>query len=154
MEQKSSFWPVVTAIIITAVIVGGGMYYFNKTTKTEEPVVITTPVETTTPTVSTKTFVDYYTTRDQFLDSSMRKTPTELDLKEIAKIEIACPENADGPCGGFLEIVSSSTLGSGNQEFYLAQEGGAGYSYYGPFTDDLNRIVNEAKQSEPLKEVY
>jgi hypothetical protein len=130
-------WKIVLAIIITAVLVGGGMYYFNGVTKMS--------------TTETKTFMDYYTGRDQFLNNSMSKTPAELGLKEIAKIEIACPEDADGPCGGSLEVVSASVLGMGNQEFYLAEEGGAGYSYYGPFMDDLQRIVSESQSIKSLK---
>jgi hypothetical protein len=130
-------WKIVLVVIITAVLVGGGMYYFNGVTKMS--------------TTETKTFMEYYTERDQFLNNSMSKAPAELGLKEIVKVEIACPEDADGPCGGFLEIVSASILGSGNQEFYLAEEGGAGYSYYGPFTDDLQRIVSESQAIKSLK---
>jgi len=159
MEQgKSNVGAVVLAIIITAVVVGGGVYYFQqKPTETNQPTVETPKVETpktvTTP-APQKSLVAYYETRDQFLNNSMRKKPEELGFKEVAKVKVACPENADGPCGFDLLILSKESVSSGVQEFYLAQEGGAGYSYYGPFSDDLKRIVDESKTIESLKEVY
>lgn len=159
MEQgKSSLGAVVLAIIITAVVVGGGVYYFQqKTTETNQPTVETTKVETpktiTTP-APQKSLVAYYETRYQFLNNSMRKNPEELGFKEVAKVKVACPKNADGPCGFDLLILSKESVNSGIQEFYLAQAGGAGYSYYGPFSDDLKRIVDESKTIESLKEVF
>ena len=165
MEQgKSNVGAVVLAVIITAVVVGVGIYYFQQnTSKTEQPVVestneVETPVAVTTP-APQKSLVKYYETR---VDSEtlgekngfLMKTPEELGFKEIAKVKIACPENADGPCGGDLLILSQESLHSGDQKFYFAQEGGAGYTYYGPFSDDLKRLVEESKTIDSLKEVY
>jgi len=157
-QEKSNVGSVVLAIVITAIVVGGGVYYFQQnTTKTDQPTAKTT--EVTTPKVVTtpapqKSLIEYYKTRDQFLNSGMMKNPEALGFKEVGKAKVACPENADGPCGFDLLILSKDTLHSGNQEFYLAQAGGAGYSYYGPFSDDLQRIVNESKTIESLKESY
>jgi len=149
MEQgKSNVGTVVLAVIITAVVVGVGVYYFQKnTTETVQPAIETTPAPQ-------KSLVEYYETRDQHLDGSMMKAPEELGFKELATVRVACPEDADGPCGFDLLILSKESLHSGQQEFYLAQAGGAGYSYYGPFTDDLERIVDESEKIESLKEVY
>jgi hypothetical protein len=158
MEQgKSNAGAVVLAIIITAVVAGGGAYYFQKSI-TEKPAAesaneMETPVAKTTP-VPQKSLAGYYKTRNQYLDSSMMKTPEESGFKELATVKIACPEDADGPCGFDLLILSKESLRSGEQEFYLAQAGGAGYSYYGPFTDDLERIVDESQTIESLKEIY
>ena len=164
-QGKSNVGAVVLAVIITAVVVGGGVYYFQKstTTETKQPVVEST-VEIETPIVETtqalqKSLVEYYETR---VDSEtlgennafLMKSPEELGFKEIAKVKIACPENADGPCGGDLLILSQEPLHSGDQEFYFAQAGGAGYTYYGPFSDDLERLVEESKTIDSLKEVY
>ncbi len=131
-----------------------------ETTEVETTEVETTEVETTeveTTEVSQKSFVEYYETRfdSETLgedNSFLMKTPEELGFKEIAKTKIACPENPDGPCGGDLLILSKESLHSGDQEFYLEQAGGAGYTYFGPFTDDLERIVAESKLIEELKE--
>lgn len=159
MEQgKSNVGTVVLAIVITAVVVGSGVYYFQQNTaKIDQPTVkktdVTTPKVATTP-APKKSLVEYYKTRDQFLNGGMMKNPEILGFKEVAKVKIVCPENADGPCGGDLFILSKDALHSGSQEFYLAQAGGAGYSYYGPFSDDLQRIVNESKTIDSLKESY
>ncbi|PIR55108.1 hypothetical protein COU74_02915 [Candidatus Peregrinibacteria bacterium CG10_big_fil_rev_8_21_14_0_10_36_19] len=166
MEQgKSNIGTVVLAVIITAVLVGGGVYYyFQSTTETEQPVAVESIDEVETPIIKTtpapqKSLVEYYETRVDAetlgeSNSFLMKTPDELGLKEIAKVKIACPENADGPCGGDLLILSQESLHSGNQEFYFAQAGGAGYTYYGPFSDDLKRLVEESKTIDLLKEVY
>lgn len=164
-QGKSNVGEVILAVIITAVLVGGGVYYFLKsTTETEPPVVVESTDEVETPVVETtpapqKSLVKYYETRVDVEtlgenNSFLMKTPDELGFKEIAKVKITCPENADGPCGGDLLILSQESLHSGNQEFYFAQAGGAGYTYYGPFSDDLERLVEESKTFDSLKEVY
>ncbi len=163
-QEKSNVWAVVLAVIITAVVVGGGVYYFQQnTSKTKQPVVESTnevepSVAVTTP-APQKSLVEYYETRvdSQTLGenkSFLMKDPDELGFKEIATVKVACPEDADGPCGFDLLIISKESLHSGRQEFYLAQAGGAGYTYYGPFSDDLKRLVEESKTIDSLKEVY
>ena len=94
---------------------------------------------------STKSLFEYYKTRYDFYEALMTKDPNERGFMELAKVKVECPKNADGPCGYDLLIVSKEALHSGNQEFYLAQAGGAGYSYFGPFTDNLESLVNESK---------
>ena len=147
-EKMSPVGSIVLTILITAAVVGSGAYYFEK--RMEEPVQAI--IETTQ--ASEKSFVEYYTTRDQFLNNTLTKKPEELGFIEMAKVKIACPENADGPCGGDLLVLSKESARSDNQEFYLAQAGGTGYSYYGPFTDDLQRIINESKTIHSLNDSY
>jgi len=138
MEQtKSNTVSVVLAIIITAVVVGGGVYYFQRNTTAPQ-----TTVE------------EYFETRDQFLNSEMTKDPDALGFKELANLAVTCPDSLGTPCGGNLLILSKDSLHSGNQEFYLAFTMGTGYLYYGPFTDDLQRIVDESKAIKSLERSY
>ena len=107
---------------------------------------------------SHKSLVGYY----ELLSSSttpivkdfVEKTPEEIGLKEVATIKTSCPPNPDGPCGFGLIILSKNVIQSGNQEFYLATPGGAGYTYYGPFTDDLQRLTHETTLINSLQENY
>lgn len=163
-QENSNVRGVVLAVIITAVVAGGGVYYFQKSTTEPEQFTVETTSEAEKTVVETapapeKSLVEYYETRVNFStlgenNSFLMKTPEELGFKEIAKVKIACPENADGPCGGDLLILSQESLHSGNQEFYFGHAGGAGYTYYGPFLDDLERLVEESKTIESLKEIY
>jgi len=158
---KTKTCPVFLAIIITAVVVGGGAYYFLGM-QDDDPVVETTPqVETPdveTPEVvavpeSEKSLSEYFETRMENASTDadfLMKSPEELEFNELAVVEIECPEDADGPCGGDLLILSKEPLTSGDQEFYFAHEGGAGYTYYGPFTDDLEAIVAESTTIDAL----
>lgn len=116
----------------------------------EAPVAITTPA-------SQKSLVEYYEEMGEYFTlgenkSFLQKTPEELGFKEMSKVKIACPPNPDGPCGGNLLIIAKESLRPGTQEFYFAIAGGAGYSYYGPFTDNLERLVDESKIIDALKE--
>ncbi|MBD3311433.1 MAG: hypothetical protein GF349_02980 [Candidatus Magasanikbacteria bacterium] len=163
-QEKTNLGILILAVIITAIVVGTGVYYFlNKSNEPNKPVYENkNEVETTTANTyqtSQKSLIDYYETRvDRETlgenDNFLMKTPDELGFKEIAKIKIECPENPDGPCGGNLLILSQKSLHSGIQEFYFAQAGGAGYTYYGPFFDDLERLVEESKSIESLTEIY
>jgi len=113
--------------------------------------------ETVTTQAKQKSLVEYYKTMGQYFTlgvnkSFVQKDPEELGFKEIIKVKIACPANPDGPCGGYLLILSKESLHSGTQEFYLSRAGGAGYSYFGPFTDDLERLVEESKTIDALEE--
>lgn len=141
MEQaKSNVGSVVLAIVITAVVMGGGAYYFQKST--------TTPQATVETSTSLK---EYFATRDQFLNSEMTKDPEVLGFKELANVAVTCPDSLGTPCGGNLLILSKDSIHSGNQEFYLAFTMGTGYKYYGPFTDDLQKIVDESKTIKSLE---
>lgn len=152
MEKKSnSMGPVIIAVIVTAVVVGGGMYYFQKNALRGEQGSVKN-LEVNVPT-SDKSLVEYYKSR-QDSSSSLKGKPSALGFQEVGKVKIACPKDADGPCGGDLLIVSKSAVQSGSQEFYLAQEGGAGYDYFGPFNDNLTRLVNESKTTDSILESF
>ena len=140
--------------IIVAAVAAAVVFYFVptsvQTTENAAPQVI----ETSVPATAEKSFVEYYQTKDQYFNKGMvMKKPEELGLKEIAKVTVACPfENPDGPCGYDLLIFSKEAPHAGTQEFYLGSVGGAGYGYWGPFTDDLTRLVEESKAIDSLKE--
>ncbi len=162
-EVKLNVRVITLTVIITVIIMGGGFYYFQKSTilagcPVSESTNEETSAEMAAP-VSQKSLVEYYKTQLDFHTSGednsfKRKSPEELGLKEITTVGVLCPENPDGPCGFDLIIVSKETLHSGIQEFYFAYMGGVGYNYFGPFTDDLERLVDESKYIEALKEVY
>ena len=105
---------------------------------------------------SHKSLVEYYemmsSSTTPLVKDFVEKTPEQIGLKEIFKVKVACPPNPDGPCGSDLVIFSKEDLHPGNQEFYLASAGGAGYTYFGPFNDDLTRLMHEASLIDSLKE--
>lgn len=81
-----------------------------------------------------------------------------IDSAELEKFKVyvaegivePCRATNDGPCGFDLYFVPKSTVKNIDDledevDFYLAVPGGAGISYYGPFTDDLKSLINEAK---------
>ncbi len=147
MEQKKFNVGVLVILVIIVTLIIGGVFYFQNGIKTKPSI---------NTSISQKSLIEYYKTRVNYEtlgtnNSFLMKAPDELGLNEIASIKIACPENADGPCGGELLILSPELLHAGNQEFYLAQEGGAGYTYYGPFLDNLEKLVIESKVIDSLK---
>ena len=82
----------------------------------------------------------------------MKEKPVKYGLTQVANVKTECPINFDGPCGFDLLILSKEDIAEdGMQEFYLAMPGGAYYTYYGPFTDNLKMIVEESNQIESLK---
>lgn len=104
------------------------------------------------------TFIKYFTTREKFLNEKMlkdskgiNKEPKALGFKEFATISVTCPDSAGTPCEGNLLILAKDSPHSGTQEFYLGFTMGTGYQYYGPFTDDLQRIISESKTIKSLK---
>lgn len=133
-KAKSNVGAIVLAIIITAVVVGGGVYYSQRSTNAPQA-----------------TLQEYFATRDQFINSEMTQDPDALGFEELANIAVTCPDSAGTPCGGNLLILSKDPIHSGNQEFYLAFTMGTGYTYFGPFTDDLQRIVDESKSIQSLE---
>ena len=158
MEQneikKSNLGVIILTVVITALVVGGGVYYLEPESA---PAILveendTIEKEERTPEMS---LLEYYKTRrdSEIGYNDMHGTPEEMGFQEIARVEVACLENADGPCGFDLIILSEDSLHAGDQEFYLSEEGGVGYTYYGSFTDDLERIVDEANTIESLKEI-
>jgi len=156
--EKSNLGTIIVTIIITALIVGVGVYYLKpeatQTTQVEEDDALETETQISETTPET-TLLEYYKTRrdSEIGYNEMHEDPEELGLQEVARVEVACPENADGPCGFDLIILSKDSLHSGSQEFYLSEEGGAGYTYYGPFTDNLERIIEEANTIKSLNEI-
>lgn len=107
-----------------------------------------------TPTTKQKSLEEYFATRDQFQNSEMVKDPDELGFKKLANVAVTCPDSLGTPCAGNLFILSKNSLTSGTQEFYLGFTMGTGYSYYGPFTDDLKRIVDESNAIKSLERSY
>ncbi len=142
-EAKSNVESVVIAIIIAVVVLGGGAYYFQKNASAPQ-VTVETPA-------TQKSLEEYFATRDQFLNSEMTKDPSELGFKELANVAVTCPDSLGTPCAGNLLVLSKDSIQSGNQEFYLAFTMGTGYKYYGPFTDDLQKIVDESKSIKSLE---
>ncbi len=154
MEQaKSNMGSVVLAIIITAVVVGGGVYYFQKSTPETPQATVENPAVVTT-TATQKSLEEYFATRDQFLNSEMTKDPDLLGFKELANVVVTCADSLGTPCEGNLLVLSKDSIQSGMQEFYLAFTMGTGYMYYGPFTDDLQEIVDESKTIKSLERSY
>lgn len=82
--------------------------------------------------------------------SGMNQDPKTLGFNVLASVQVTCPDSAATPCGGDVSVLSKNPVNSGNQEFYLVFTMGTGYTYYGPFTDDLQRIVTEAKATKFL----
>lgn len=111
-------------------------------------------VAETTNQATQKSLKEYFATRKQFVNSGMVKNPNELGLKELGNVVVTCPDSLGTPCGGNLLILSKNPLNSGNQEFYLAFTMGTGYTYYGLFTDDLQKLVNESKAIKSLERSY
>lgn len=54
-----------------------------------------------------------------------------------------CTEDADGPCGQNLGVYAEEDVQEGNQEFYFGTTAGGPMGYYGPFNDDLRRLIFE-----------
>lgn len=107
---------------------------------------------------SKKSLVNYYLNRAGFLNEKMpkdnsgiNKEPKALGFKELATIPVTCPDSAGTPCEGNLLILAKDSPHAGTQEFYLGFTMGTGYLYYGPFTDDLQRIVSESKTIKSIK---
>lgn len=103
-----------------------------------------------------ESLTEYFNTREQFRNNEMQKNtygmnknknPDELGFIELASTVVTCPDSAGTPCSGEVLILSKDALHSGDQEFYLAQTAGFGHIYYGPFTDNLQRIVDESKSA-------
>lgn len=102
---------------------------------------------------ATKSLGEYFATREQFQNNGTTLSPFKLGFREFANIAVTCPDSLGTPCGGELFIVSKDPIiHSGNQEFYLVfSMMGSDYQYYGPFTDDLQRIVNESNTTKSLE---
>lgn len=121
----------------------------NSTTTSQKQNNIETPKEILPPGTS---FSEYYKTSSLYFDYPSNKTPEELGYNILNKINVGCKSNENDPCGHYIFIISKTEIQSENQEFYLAQDSGhyygEGYAYYGPFYDNLERILNESKESK------
>lgn len=74
--------------------------------------------------------------------------PPTSTYSVIATVQIDdCEVDADGPCGGELSLYAPANWAAttADQIFYLAHPGGAGLDWFGPYKDDLQRIVAEAQ---------
>lgn len=112
---------------------------------------------------SKKSLLEYYEGRESLSDQDKIKTfatknPQELGLNEISKTRIVCSNQNGTSCGGELVIFADEYLHVGEQEFYLAVLNENTYDYYGPFVDNLEAIVDEAKifvvYKEPITEIW
>lgn len=145
MEQyKTNVGSVVLAIIITVVVAGSGVYYFQKSTAETAYTIVETPIAVTSQ-APQKSLEEYFATREgKFLNSGIGKSPSAMGWEELTNVAVSCPDILGTPCNGRLLIVSKDSLHLDNQ-FYLALTLGYGYKYYGPFTDDIRRLINESK---------
>lgn len=104
-----------------------------------------------------KSYTDYYV---EFAKYPISKAEPPIEEPEftnrIVTIPEPCPEDADGPCGFDLYIVTDEnweTAGSKIQTFYFEEQSATIPLYYGPFEDDLSRIIKEIKELHPDIEV-
>ena len=58
-----------------------------------------------------------------------------------------CQEGADGPCGFDLYVYAPKNWSVNEQDntFYLVENAATGRKFYGPFYDDIERIIDELK---------
>lgn len=90
----------------------------------------------------------------KFLESGSEGLKKDFGLILVKELSIdTCPPNPDGACGSnfFIFTKTSNWNKAGNQEFYLADGGGAPGDVYGPFTDDLQKLYNEIKDIKTVK---
>ncbi|MDO8509603.1 MAG: PLD nuclease N-terminal domain-containing protein [bacterium] len=158
-QEKSKIWSavIVTLVVVgvvsnAVVMVGSGVYYFKSKTIEASQVKVWTPSRETTQALQ-KSVGKYIMTRESFLNKEMIKDPDALGFKKLVTIKMTCPDSAGTPCGFDLLIVSKDSVHPGNQEFYLARTMGFGYTYYGPFTDDLEKIVNDGRKMISFNEL-
>ncbi len=145
-NKKSTKNFLVILIIITASLI----FYScskNPSTNTQKPVDNEQKEQIPPPGTS---FGEYYKTSSLYFNELASESPKELGFKIITKINVGCHLNEDTPCGHYIFIISKDDLQPENQEFYLAQDKGHyygdGYAYFGPFYDNIERIVNESKE--------
>ena len=160
-------WKTIVTIIITAVVVGGGIYYWQQNKiqlnprPTTQPSAATTPVAPTPQsapsTAKVKSIDDYV--------SSYEKLPTALSDSQRNKLvkafslglekcssdsEFCTPEMIkNGMYLSGISLLSDVKWADGkDHEFYFefAVEGPP--LYYGPFTDNILRLKQEASQKE------
>ncbi len=148
-----SVWSYVVTVLVTAVITGAIVY----STTDEAPEgddgnqqVVQEPSgdDMLVPTVhplTGKSFQQYIDRRDEF------NTQMPLDQAKIFQVKgavLPCEPDSDGPCGFDLNILGPEDWQNHSGEkqvFYFMVEGGAGQDYVGPFEDDLQRLIAEAK---------
>lgn len=161
-SKKLSAAPMFFVMGVTALFVCGAVYYYMQSphfpptdSRPEEKMqvpVATPPQQEKTlekkeepQPVAFQSLTEFYAKRMEKRDLTLQgKSPESLKFKEVGKVKTACVED-EGPCGWNIFILTKEAFTSGNHTFYLAQQGGAGYDYFGPFTGDLKRLVAESK---------
>lgn len=96
------------------------------------------------------TFIDYVSKAN---GAGLKALPEGFKELFVSKGVVApCTGgDGDGPCGFDAHIYAgadtdlSATAVVTLRAFYIGVEGGAGWDYYGPFLDDVKRIVDDAK---------
>lgn len=80
------------------------------------------------------------------IDREAHRTTEPVNASSLAvraSVEIDnCTQETDGPCGGELQLLAAEGV-VGKQTFYLAEPGGAGLTWFGPYTDSIDRIIRE-----------
>lgn len=110
---------------------------------------IETPKETAK---ADKSIVEYI---EQRYDNLIPGGPENADqLVEVVEIDVDdCPENPDGPCGFPAMIYADKNweTQSEKQTFYIVTQGGAGMDYSGPYTDNIQALLEEHKSIGSIK---
>jgi len=94
------------------------------------------------------------TEKVSFIDYAMDRkahailNPPTSTFVSISTVQIEdCEIDTDGPCGGELMIYAPANWATttADQIFYLAHPGGAEKDWFGPYKDNLQRIVTESQ---------
>ena len=91
-----------------------------------------------------KSFQTYFENREKFRIGLPDLKNRILTVKNIID---PCPPEPEGPCGFDLYITADENWeekGEELQEFYLEDQSATERIFYGPFEDNLMRIVEEA----------
>lgn len=108
-----------------------------------------------TANVATTTFKDFFEIKRFESKWIVGKEPFDLLgrgdvilIDTIPDVITPCPKEPDGPCGFDLKIVATDEVNENGdpQTFYFVEQGEAGDQYFGPFKDNLSRIIKEGKE--------
>lgn len=129
--------------IIVAAVAAAVVFYFVPTSVQTTMNSVSQVIETSVPATPEKSLGEYLAPENlaKSLYKPATKTSEEMGLIEQARFQMECP--SEGPCSSWL-IVSKEPVREGTQEFYLVEVGGAGSSYYGPFTDNLSIMIEQS----------
>jgi len=95
-------------------------------------------------------FSEYIDTRGEHKATNI---PVNLEvIQTINNVTIRCSKNPDGACGLPIGILANANweLKNTDQTFYLMEETQNGPIYFGPFKDNVKRIIEEGKYIEAI----